>query len=147
MEIVLCDILGCWSVPLTVESVAVEKTVVMRRMHVVLRVAAGSLLVWAWLVSAAALALTATDYASALDKSILFFDVQRSGKLPSWQRVTWRANSALTDGKTSNVCADYFIQFNELINDCVILVFSIRFPNGWHLTWAQFAQPEVATPE
>ena len=96
--------------------------------HIVLRVVAGSFLVWTWLVPAA-LALTATDYASALNKSILFYDVQRSGKLPSWQRVNWRANSALTDGKTSNVCRDLLVRSIELINHyCVIFFFPIRSP-------------------
>jgi len=50
-----------------------------------------------------ALAFTTADYASALDKSLLFYDVQRSGKLPSWQRITWRGNSALNDGADSKV--------------------------------------------
>ncbi|XXG67385.1 hypothetical protein AAC387_Pa06g0744 [Persea americana] len=38
------------------------------------------------------------DYADALSKSILFFEGQRSGKLPSNQRMNWRKNSALDDG-------------------------------------------------
>ncbi|KAK6930625.1 Glycoside hydrolase family 9, partial [Dillenia turbinata] len=38
------------------------------------------------------------DYADALTKSILFFEGQRSGKLPSSQRMTWRKDSALEDG-------------------------------------------------
>ncbi|GMY07780.1 endoglucanase 8 [Fagus crenata] len=38
------------------------------------------------------------DYADALSKSILFFEGQRSGKLPSNQRMTWRKDSALRDG-------------------------------------------------
>ncbi|KAF6174689.1 hypothetical protein GIB67_008744 [Kingdonia uniflora] len=38
------------------------------------------------------------DYADALMKSILFFEGQRSGKLPSSQRMTWRKDSALNDG-------------------------------------------------
>lgn len=58
--------------------------------------------VWASLLSSA-LAFSAADYASALDKSILFFDLQRSGTLPPWQRITWRGNSAVNDGRTSNV--------------------------------------------
>ncbi|PNT64837.1 endoglucanase 4 [Brachypodium distachyon] len=45
----------------------------------------------------------AFDYADALDKAILFFEAQRSGKLPPGQRVTWRADSALSDGSASNV--------------------------------------------
>ncbi|PIA34653.1 hypothetical protein AQUCO_03700141v1 [Aquilegia coerulea] len=43
------------------------------------------------------------DYGQALSKSILFFEAQRSGYLPSTQRVKWRANSGLQDGKTSGV--------------------------------------------
>ncbi|KAF6173020.1 hypothetical protein GIB67_006396 [Kingdonia uniflora] len=43
------------------------------------------------------------DYGQALSKSILFFEAQRSGYLPSSQRVKWRANSGLEDGKTSGV--------------------------------------------
>ncbi|XP_041007671.1 endoglucanase 8-like [Juglans microcarpa x Juglans regia] len=38
------------------------------------------------------------DYADALSKCILFFEGQRSGKLPSTQRMTWRKDSALRDG-------------------------------------------------
>lgn len=37
-------------------------------------------------------------YGEALIKSILFFEGQRSGKLPTNQRLTWRKDSALTDG-------------------------------------------------
>jgi len=43
------------------------------------------------------------DYADALDKAIMFFEGQRSGKLPKDQRVKWRGDSALSDGKTQNV--------------------------------------------
>ncbi|XP_010264196.1 PREDICTED: endoglucanase 8-like [Nelumbo nucifera] len=38
------------------------------------------------------------DYGDALSKSILFFEGQRSGKLPVSQRMKWRKNSALHDG-------------------------------------------------
>ena len=57
---------------------------------------------WANLV-AIALAFTSADYASALDKSLLFYDIQRSGQLPSWQRIEWRRDSGLTDGRANNV--------------------------------------------
>ncbi|KAL6280578.1 hypothetical protein ACE6H2_017459 [Prunus campanulata] len=49
------------------------------------------------------LALAGHDYGQALSKSILFFEAQRSGFLPNNQRVTWRANSGLYDGKASGV--------------------------------------------
>ncbi|PNX75185.1 endoglucanase 8-like protein, partial [Trifolium pratense] len=38
------------------------------------------------------------DYGDALTKSILFFEGQRSGKLPPSQRMKWRKDSALHDG-------------------------------------------------
>ncbi|PON39900.1 Glycoside hydrolase [Parasponia andersonii] len=51
-----------------------------------------------WLSSAANY-----DYKDALGKAILFFEGQRSGKLPGNQRVSWRGNSALSDGKPEDV--------------------------------------------
>ncbi|KAG5554094.1 hypothetical protein RHGRI_011835 [Rhododendron griersonianum] len=38
------------------------------------------------------------DYGNAVDKSFLFFEAQRSGRLPFNQRVKWRADSGLRDG-------------------------------------------------
>ncbi|KAJ0968472.1 hypothetical protein J5N97_025389 [Dioscorea zingiberensis] len=43
------------------------------------------------------------DYHDALSKSILFFEGQRSGKLPPNQRLTWRADSAVGDGSDAGV--------------------------------------------
>ncbi|KAL4383380.1 hypothetical protein GQ457_15G009120 [Hibiscus cannabinus] len=45
----------------------------------------------------------AYDYKDALAKAILFFEGQRSGKLPASQRVKWRGDSALNDGQPDNV--------------------------------------------
>ncbi|TVU21182.1 hypothetical protein EJB05_30806, partial [Eragrostis curvula] len=41
------------------------------------------------------------NYREALTKSILFFEGQRSGKLPPSQRVTWRRDSGLSDGASA----------------------------------------------
>jgi len=38
------------------------------------------------------------NYAEVLQKSLFFFDAQRSGDLPANNRVTWRGDSALQDG-------------------------------------------------
>lgn len=38
------------------------------------------------------------NYGEALQKSILFYEAQRSGKLPATNRVPWRGDSALRDG-------------------------------------------------
>ncbi|XP_069120274.1 endoglucanase E-4-like [Argopecten irradians] len=37
------------------------------------------------------------NYAEVLEKSILFYEAQRSGKLPPTNRIPWRGDSALTD--------------------------------------------------
>ncbi|KAG0024941.1 hypothetical protein BGZ81_007542 [Podila clonocystis] len=39
------------------------------------------------------------EYIRLLDYSFLFYEAQRSGKLPTNQRVTWRNDSAVNDGK------------------------------------------------
>ncbi len=38
------------------------------------------------------------NYGEALQKSLYFYEAQQSGELPSWNRVPWRADSALNDG-------------------------------------------------
>ncbi|KAF5730025.1 korrigan [Tripterygium wilfordii] len=47
--------------------------------------------------------VTNYNYGDVLGKAIMFLEGQRSGKLPASQRVKWRANSALSDGKPDNV--------------------------------------------
>ena len=43
------------------------------------------------------------DYAEALQKSMFFYEVQQSGKLPEWNYVTWRADSMVDeDGKETD---------------------------------------------
>ena len=41
------------------------------------------------------------NYSKVLEKSLLFYEAQRSGKLPKDQRVTWRKDSALSDGSSA----------------------------------------------
>uniref|UniRef100_A0A0E0M3R0 Endoglucanase n=1 Tax=Oryza punctata TaxID=4537 RepID=A0A0E0M3R0_ORYPU len=43
------------------------------------------------------------DYGDALAKSILFFEGQRSGRLPAGQRAAWRGDSAVSDGAAAGV--------------------------------------------
>ena len=43
------------------------------------------------------------NYGEALQKSILFYELQRSGKLPENTRCNWRGDSALTDGADNNL--------------------------------------------
>ncbi|XP_077231677.1 endoglucanase 3-like [Tasmannia lanceolata] len=50
------------------------------------------------------------NYRDALVKSIIFFEGQRSGKLPEKQTISWRSDSGLTDGAAENVdlCGGYY---------------------------------------
>ena len=50
----------------------------------------------------------AFDYADALSKSLLYFESQRSGRLPYNQRVNWRDHSGLTDGLEQGVSSSKF---------------------------------------
>ncbi|KAI4331900.1 hypothetical protein L6164_016848 [Bauhinia variegata] len=43
------------------------------------------------------------NYREALAKSLLFFQGQRSGRVPPNQQITWRSNSGLLDGRQANV--------------------------------------------
>jgi hypothetical protein len=70
-----------------------------------LRSSAGIGLLWSLLLNLLLLAAAAAparaqtfNYAEALQKSMFFYECQRSGPLPTNTRVTWRANSALNDG-------------------------------------------------
>ncbi|CAN6566601.1 unnamed protein product [Malus baccata var. baccata] len=56
-----------------------------------------SILAW-MLAMATAQVVSSHNYADALSKCLLFFEGQRSGKLPPSQRITWRKDSALKDG-------------------------------------------------
>lgn len=43
------------------------------------------------------------NYVEALQKSIMFYEAQQSGKLPSWNRVQWRGDATVNDGKEAGV--------------------------------------------
>ncbi|XP_010433888.1 PREDICTED: endoglucanase 20-like [Camelina sativa] len=76
--------------------------------------------------------LEALDYGDALNKSILFFEGQRSGKLPTNQQVKWRGDSALSDGASANVnlIGGYYDA-----GDNVIFVWPVSFTTTL-LSWA-----------
>lgn len=49
------------------------------------------------------------NYKEALSKAIIFLECQRSGKLPPTNRVPWRGDSGLEDGKLANVCISIYL--------------------------------------
>ena len=57
------------------------------------------------------------DYGDALFKSVLFLEVQRSGKLPPNQRIRWRGDSGLSDGADQNVSLIF------CFNSCIYMEF------------------------
>jgi hypothetical protein len=77
------------------------------------------------LVVAEGNAVAAFDYADALDKALLFFEAQRSGKLPPDQRVTWRGDSGLFDGSAAEVSYP-----SVLTHTCIYLFLPCERLNG-----------------
>lgn len=49
------------------------------------------------------LVASSSKYGEALTKSLLYYEAQRSGKLPPNQRVQWRGDSGLQDGSDVGV--------------------------------------------
>lgn len=61
------------------------------------------------------------NYGDALDKTLMFFEAQRSGKLPANQRVKWRGDSGLKDGYLQGVsifCFSHFILYSKADFTC-----------------------------
>ncbi|KAF9666459.1 hypothetical protein SADUNF_Sadunf16G0231500 [Salix dunnii] len=63
-----------------------------------------------WLLSFFAIlpSRQSVNYGEALSKSLLYFESQRSGRLPYNQRVVWRHHSGLTDGLEQGVKVPFF---------------------------------------
>lgn len=75
--------------------------------------------------------LSSPNYRGALAKAILFFEGQRSGRLPANQRVRWRGDSALTDGQPENVHLALALSFiTTSISTIIIAIFSNKFTQG-----------------
>lgn len=66
------------------------------------------------------------NYGEALSKSLIYFEAQRSGRLPYNQRVTWRHHSGLTDGLEQGVRSLKNPHFNILCE-----FFLLKFVNMW----------------
>ena len=81
------------------------------------------------------------NYKDALTKSLIFLEAQRSGKLPANNRLPWRGDSALEDGKLVNVrlfsvkSTIFFPGFHQFIdlNDW----FSHLGGSCWRILWCR----------
>lgn len=70
------------------------------------------------------------NYVDALEKSFLFLEAQRSGKLPPNQRVHWRGDSGLEDGSSHGVCPFYLHSLSSSF--CPRENSFVRFCNHFH---------------
>ncbi|TYH80497.1 hypothetical protein ES332_D03G135900v1 [Gossypium tomentosum] len=84
------------------------------------------------------------NYGDALSKCILFFEGQRSGKLPSNQRMIWRKDSALRDG--SDLGMDLLGGYYDA-GDNVKFIFPMAFSTtmlAWSvIEFGQFMGPDL----
>ncbi|GMI88529.1 glycosyl hydrolase 9A4 [Hibiscus trionum] len=69
------------------------------------RTSAAAIVAWLVLFQCCPIGVSGHDfnYKEALTKSLIFLEAQRSGKLPPNNRLNWRGDSALEDGKEVNV--------------------------------------------
>ena len=74
-----------------------------------------------WMVVVRMKGVVSHDYGDALTKRILFFEGQRSGKLPPTQRMTWRKDFALSDG--SQVGLSFLIGLIQMLNRHLLILF------------------------
>lgn len=58
---------------------------------------------YAILICCFAPAILAADYGLALSKGLLFLEAQRSGKLPADNKIPWRGDCCLTDGRDAGL--------------------------------------------
>ncbi|XVE73355.1 hypothetical protein DITRI_Ditri11bG0111300 [Diplodiscus trichospermus] len=78
------------------------------------------------------------NYRDALTKSIIFFEGQRSGRLPSNQRIIWRKDSGLSDGAAMHV---------DLVGGCYDAGDNVKFgfPMAFTTTMLSWSVIEFAT--
>lgn len=63
-------------------------------------------------------AMIKKKYAKALELSFLFFEAQRSGKLPKDNRIPWRGDSAMLDrGHNGEDLTGGYYNCNNLLKD------------------------------
>jgi len=73
------------------------------------------------------------DYRDALAKSLLFFQGQRSGRVPAGQQLKWRSNSGLFDGRLANVTISVFCHFSLHFVLILCLLVLLKASHRWIL--------------
>ena len=74
------------------------------------------------------------DYAEVLEKSMLFYEAQRSGPLPADNRVPWRGDSALSDAVVGGYYDGKFVTMGGPLSRDALFCFlsKFRLPIGLH---------------
>ncbi len=76
-------------------------------------------------------AASSYNYAEALQKSMFFYEVQQSGKLPEWNQVPWRADSMVDeDGKETDVVPGGWFDAGDHFKFCLTNAYSASML-GW----------------
>ena len=71
------------------------------------------------------------NYGEALQKSMFFYEVQQSGKLPEWNMVPWRADSMVDeDGKETDVVPGGWFDAGDHFKFCLTNAYSASML-GW----------------
>ncbi|KAI8083544.1 Six-hairpin glycosidase-like protein [Thamnidium elegans] len=75
-------------------------------------------------------------YANLLNSSLWFYEAQRSGKLPSNNRVSWRSDSALNDGNDNNVnLTGGYYDAGDYLKFTLPLSYSLAIINWGAIVW------------
>ncbi|KAF7080762.1 hypothetical protein CFC21_084781 [Triticum aestivum] len=101
-----------------------------------------ALLLAALVLSGDVAGATSFNYKDALTKSIMFLEAQRSGKLPPDNRIKWRGDSGMEDGKLAHVdLTGGYYDAGDNVKYGLPLAFTVTT-----LAWAALAfKPELQT--
>ncbi|EPS69180.1 hypothetical protein M569_05586 [Genlisea aurea] len=79
------------------------------------------------------------NYTVALHDALMFFNAQRSGKLPKHNNVSWRGNSCVNDGETGSIFSDLSGGYYDA-GDAI----KFHFPQAFSLTMLSWSVIEYS---
>ena len=81
------------------------------------------------------------DYVALLNQSYFFYEAQRSGVLPSTNRVPWRGNSALADAapEGQSLVGGQYDAGGDLLGKIALSSWSLDC-----MTWHELSGPELS---
>lgn len=86
------------------------------------------------------------NYREALAKSLLFFQGQRSGRLPPNQQLKWRSSSGLSDGRLANVIINSILLSSSSFSMCEITFCLITFIKlNWYMQFNNYTTTHTSS--